>query len=97
MRTLWPPINDEFTARIWSLVVALTFLGVLVLWAVSGVGSDFFWRLLTAPGSYAALWFANFEPERYTTASWVAWFLVNFFCYFVITRLVIGSSKLSAI
>jgi hypothetical protein len=35
----------------------------------------------------------DFEPDRFTTASWVAWFVVNFFGYFLITRLVIGVFK----
>ena len=94
MRTLWPPSYDIFTARIWSLAIAFTFMMVLVLWLMSGVELPLFLGVFTIPGEYAGLWFSDFEFDRYTTTSWVVWYAVNFVCYFLIARFVIGVFKI---
>ena len=97
MHTLWPPTYDKFTGRVWSLIVASTFILALTPSVAPSVVArvpEIIPIAFTLPGSYAALWFCDFEPDRYTTTSWAAWYGVNFVYYFLIARSVIGVFKI---
>lgn len=93
---LWPPIHDNFAARVWSLIIASAVTAALTLWLLLDRYPPMILAVLGFPGLVAAIFYHGFDhdPDKSTVVAQALFLSVNFVWYFALARASVGAFKI---